>query len=218
MSATEHGMALAVRAGAARGPLRLELATTPADEARVDDVLGRLFPAGDPAAPLVVFNDGGAYGPAKAWGADKFVGLTRLLHAARPAARVLVHCGPGDREEARRIAEAIGHPAVKSLADEPDLPFGLSKALLKRAAAVVTSDSGPRHMAAAFDTPTVVLHGPMDPRLSESDHPRLVEMRLDLPCSPCGQRTCPLGHHDCMRRLSVEDVGAALLRLLESSR
>ena len=217
-SAAEHGMDLAVRAGAARGPLRLELATTPADEVRADDVLARLFPGHDAHAPLIVFNDGGAFGPAKAWGMDKFVGLAKWLLAARPETRLLVHCGPGDRDDARRIVAAVDHPAVRSLADEAELPFGLSKAVIKRARAVVTSDSGPRHIAAAFARPTVVLHGPMDPRLSRSDQPHLVEMRLDLPCSPCGQRSCPLGHHDCMRRLSVEDVGAALLDLVESSR
>lgn len=216
-SAAEQAMDLAVRAGATREPLRLELAITPADDALADDVLGRLFPHGDPAGPLIVFNDGGAFGPAKAWGVDKFAALARHLRGALPRARILVHCGPGDRDEARRIAVAAGDPAVQSLAEEPRLPFGLSKALLRRAAALVTSDSGPRHMAAAFGTPTVVLHGSMDPRLSRSDQPRLVELRRDLPCSPCGQRICPLEHHDCMRLLAVEDVGASLLSLLESS-
>ena len=63
-------------------------------------------------------------------------------------------------------------------------------------------------------TPTVVLHGPMDPRLSRSDQRHLVELRADLPCSPCGKRVCPLGHHDCMRLLTVDDVGAAMLSLV----
>lgn len=216
-SAADHAMDLAVRAGAVREPLRLELAVTAADEALADETLGRLFPQSDPARPLIVFNDGGAFGPAKAWGSEKFAALARHLRDRVPGARILVHCGPGDREDARQIAAAADDPAIRSLADEPHLPFGLSKAVLKRAAAVVTTDSGPRHIAAAFGTPTVVLFGPMDPRLSRSDHPRLVEMRLDLPCSPCGRRICPLAHHDCMRLLAVEDVGASLLTLLEST-
>ena len=131
-----------------------------------------------------------------------------------PGARVLVHCGPGDRDDARAIERQAALPAVRSLADEAKLPFGLAKAVIRRAAAVVTTDSGPRHIAAAFRRPTIVLHGPMDPRLSRSEEPRLVEMRLDLPCSPCGKRTCPLGHHDCMRLLSVDDVGRSLVATL----
>jgi heptosyltransferase-2 len=129
---------------------------------------------------------------------------------------VLVHCGPSDRDDARDIARRAAHPAVQSLADVEKLPFGLAKALLRRAAVLVTSDSGPRHIAAAFGTPTVVLHGPMDPRLSRSDQRHLVELRADLPCSPCGRRECPLGHHDCMRLLTVADVGAAMLSLVHA--
>lgn len=213
-STAEHAMRLAERLGVPTGPLRLQLATTPEDEALADEVLGRCFPgwqSGDDG-PLVVFNDNGAYGPSKSWGGERFGGLARLALEQLPGSRVLVHCGPGDRDEARQLVTAAGQPGVASLADEAKLPFGLAKALIRRAAVVVTTDSGPRHIAAAFDRPTVVLHGPMDPRLSRSDHPSLIEMRRDLPCSPCGRRTCPLGHHDCMRLLSVEDVGQAMVQ------
>ncbi len=199
-------------------PLRLELAVSAADEQLGEAVLTRLFPHHAPHSPLIVLNDGAAFGPAKQWGADKVATLARHLVERVPDTRVLIHCGPGDRDEAHGIAEAAGHPAVQSLAGEPHLPFGLSKAVIRRAAVVVSTDSGPRHIAAAFQRPTVVLHGPMDPRLSRSEHDHLVEMRLDLPCSPCGQPVCPLGHHDCMRLLSVEDVGAKVLELLESTR
>jgi heptosyltransferase II len=218
-----HAMDLAARIGVPRQPLTLELATTPVDESLADDVLARLFPTptsasrSEPLGPLVVFNDNGAYGPSKAWGADRFAALAKLAIDRLPGARVLVHCGPGDRDDARAIVRLAGHPAVQSLADEPKLPFGLSKAVLRRAAVLVTSDSGPRHIAAAFGTPTVVLHGPMDPRLSRSDQRHLVEMRLDLPCSPCGRRVCPLQHHDCLRLLTVDDVGSTMLRLLEDA-
>ncbi|MEI7782566.1 MAG: glycosyltransferase family 9 protein, partial [Planctomycetota bacterium] len=187
VSTAEHALDIAAHIGVPRQPLTLELATTPADEALADALLARLFPAGAAArgdGPLVVFNDNGAFGPAKAWGKEKFAALGRLLAERLPHARVLVHCGPGDRDEARTLVRTANHPAVQSLADEPKLPFGLSKAVLRRADVLVTSDSGPRHIAAAFGTPTIVLLGPMDPRLSRSDQRHLVEMRLDLSCSP----------------------------------
>ena len=217
VSTAEHAMDLACHIGVPRQPLTLELATTAADEALVDDVLARLFPRGvaDSSGPLVVFNDNGAYGPAKAWGVEKCAELGRFVVDRLPGARVVVHCGPGDRDEAREVVRIADRAAVRSIADESRLPFGLSKGLLRRAAVLVTSDSGPRHIAAAFQTPTVLLMGPMDPRLSRSVEPNLVEMRLDLPCSPCGKRTCPLGHQDCMRLLSVDDVGQALVAQLE---
>ncbi len=218
VSTAEHAMDLACQIGVPRGSLSLELVATPADEALADDVLARLFPSNAAPGPLVVFNDNGAFGPAKSWGGQRFATLGRWLTERMPQARVVVHCGPGDRDEARQIVRLAGHPAVQSLADEEKLPFGLAKALLRRADVLVTSDSGPRHIAAAFRTPTIVLHGPMDPRLSRSDEPHLVEMRLDLPCSPCGKRVCPLGHHDCMRLLDVEAVGQSLLAAVERGR
>jgi heptosyltransferase-2 len=78
----------------------------------------------------------------------------------------------------------------------------------------VSTDSGPRHIAAAFGVPTVALVGPIDPLCGRSDPRRCVEIRLDLPCSPCGRRVCPLGHNDCMRRITPEQVGEAALALL----
>lgn len=217
-SSAAYPVWLAERIGVPPEPLRLELTTTAADEALADRVLERLFPAADPRGPLVVLNDGAAFGPSKQWGHEKVAGLARFIveHAGR--ARVLVHCGPGDRDEARAVTSRVALPAVQSLAEEPDLPFGLSKAIIRRADAVVSTDSGPRHIAAAFQRPTIAVIGSMDARLSRSEHDRFVEMRLDLPCSPCGEPICPLKHHDCMRLLSVEDVGNKVLELLESTR
>lgn len=214
-STAEHAMRLAERLGVPPGPLRLELATTQEDEALGEAVLEKCFPGWNAGTdgPLVVFNDNGAYGPAKSWGTERFAALAGFALKRMPGARVLVHCGPGDRDEARKLVSLAGSPHVASLAEEDDLPFGLAKAVIRRATVVVSTDSGPRHIAAAFDRPTIVLHGPMDPRLSRSEHASLLEMRRDLPCSPCGRRTCPLGHHDCMRLLSVEDVGQAMLQL-----
>lgn len=217
-SSAAYPVWLAERIGVAPEPLRLELATTTADESCADDVLHRLFPESDPNGPLVVLNDGAAFGPAKQWGQGNVAALARFIVDRLRHARVLVHCGPGDRDEARAIVQGAAHRAVQSLADERHLPFGLSKAVIRRADLVVTTDSGPRHIAAAFQRPTIVLLGPMDPRLSRADHARLVEMRLDLPCSPCGEPVCPLEHHDCMRLLSVDAVGARAIELLESNR
>lgn len=213
-STASHAMDLAARIGVAREPLTLELKTTAADEARADAVLATLF-ADRGTGPLVVLNDNGAYGPAKSWGVDAFAGLARIVLERVPDARLLVHCGPADRAEARECARRAADRRVASLADVPELSLGLAKALVRRAAAVVTTDSGPRHLAAAFGTPTVVLLGPMDPRLSRSDHRWLEEVRLDLACSPCGRRACPLDHHDCMRLLAPADVARIMLDLVD---
>jgi heptosyltransferase-2 len=216
MSTAQHSMDLAEQIGVPRQPLELELATLPKDEEIMDSLMSSFFGGWTQSnsQPLFVFNDNAAYGPAKSWGGERFVSLARQLLQSYPDGRIVVHCGPGERDDARSLESSLNDSRVRSLADVDKLPFGLSKALLRRASIVITTDSGPRHIAAAFRTPTVVLHGPMDPRLGMSDHKNLIELRKELPCSPCGQRTCPLEHHDCMVGLSVDDVAHATGELL----
>jgi len=212
-STAEAAMQLAGRLGVLAEPLRLELATSPADRAMATALLGELFR--DRGGPLVVFNDNSATGTSRSWGAGSFARLGRKLAEAVPGVRILVHCGPDDRADARAVVETASVPSIRGMHALDRIPFGLSKAVLETADLLVTSDSGPRHIAAAFGVPTIALFGANDPRLGRSEQQRLVEMRLDLPCSPCGRKHCPLGHHDCMRLLTVDDVFAEAMRLLE---
>jgi heptosyltransferase-2 len=204
--------------GVPPGPLAVELAATPAELAAADAAVAELFPSqSEPRhpAPLIVLNDNSASGTARAWGTEKLAALARWLGERLPQARILVHCGPADRDQARTVVALAAHPAVAGLHDIAELPIGLSKGIFARAALAVSSDSGPRHIAAAFGVPTVALVGPTDPRLGRSDPARCVEIRRDLACSPCGRTECPLGHHDCLRLVTVDEVGRAALDLLE---
>lgn len=205
-------MEIAEMLGVPAGPLEVELAVSVADLARGDAVLAELFPGRH--GPLVVLNDNSSNGSARAWGIENHAALAARLAAAVPDVRVLMHCGPGDREAARAVTRLAGSPAVRGLGDVADLPIGLSKAVYARAAAAVSSDSGPRHIAAGFGVPTVALIGPTDPRLGRSAPGQCVEMRLELACSPCDRGECPLVHHDCMRLIGVERVADAVLGLL----
>ena len=189
----------------------LELATTVEDEAEAD-ALWALFGwhAGD---PVVVLNTGAAYGAAKTWPDEHFTALARWLATAQQL-RVLLICGPAERRAVAEICRQADHPSVKSLADQ-ELRIGLSKACVRRGSLMVTTDSGPRHFAAAFDVPCITLFGPTDPAWSDNTNRRAIDLSLDLPCAPCAGRTCPLGHHRCMRDLTVEKVAAAVTRLME---
>jgi heptosyltransferase-2 len=162
---------------------------------------------------VVVLNTGGAYGAAKSWPAQHFADLARRLAQAHDAG-VLILCGPAERDAARAISQQAEHPNVRSLA-ERQLSIGLSKACVRRAQLLISTDSGPRHFAAAFGVPAVTIFGPTDPRWSHNYHPPSIDLQLDVPCGPCGKRVCPLKHHSCLRDLTVDHVEIAALSLLE---
>ena len=209
-------LAIGAAVGLPPQSVQLELATTRAEERLAETVLTDLYPGRDPGGndPLVVLNDNSSNGTARAWGVERHAALASLLAERVPGACVLVHCGPGDRDQARAIVAQASHPGVAGLGDVADLPLGLSKAVYRRAALSVSSDSGPRHIGAAFGVPTVVLLGPTDPVLGRSDESRCVEVRKPLVCSPCNESVCPLGHHDCMRLITIEEVGRAAVAAL----
>ena len=160
----------------------------------------------------VCLNTGGAFGAAKNWPREYFAELARRV-ASESNRPVLVVCGPSERDDARWIAAEARHPSVFSLADVP-LNIGLTKAAIRGAELLVTTDSGPRHFAAPFGTPVITLFGPTHIAWSETYYERAEHLQLKLDCGPCQQRECPLKHHRCLRDLSVETVFAAVQRQL----
>ncbi len=223
VSALDYFLELAYAAGCPAASKQVELATLPTDEQAADAVWQKLqlpgagppHAAGSAQPGVIVLNTGGAFGSAKLWPTPYFAALAQQM-ARVDGRHVLVICGPHERELARQIVDAAGHPRVQSLAEET-LSIGLSKACVRRAELMVTTDSGPRHFAAAFGVPVVTLFGPTHIGLSENYHPRAVHLQRDLPCVPCQQRTCPLGHHRCMRDLSIEEVYRAVRRQLQTT-
>ena len=93
----------------------------------------------------------------------------------RPVSRSWSSAGPDERESAREIVRAADHPHVVSLADQP-LSIGLSKACVRRSALMITTDSGPRHFAAAFGTPVITLFGPTHIAWTRTYHPHAWHM------------------------------------------
>jgi heptosyltransferase-2 len=201
---------LAQTAGCPDPGHRMELATTAADEQAADRVWeqGKL----DRFSQVICLNPGAAFGAAKHWPADYFARLAQRLIDERDSG-VLILCGPSEREQARGIAELVRRDGVHTLADQP-LSLGLTKACVRRADLLITTDSGPRHFAAAFDRPVVSLFGPTHIDWTITYHPKEVCLQKSVPCGPCQLRTCPLDHR-CMTGLTPEEVFAAAARLLE---
>lgn len=183
------------------------LPCTPADRAWVDNHLRELGVAAD--QPLLLLVVGANFGASKLWMPERFAAVARHFQDRR-GMRALVLAGPAEVELGERIASEGGALAMT----RPVLPLDRLRALVERAALMVTGDTGPRHLAVAFDRPIVCLMGPNDPNYTNYCMERTILIRKELECSPCQRKVCPLGHHRCMREIDVAEVVAAGERLL----
>ncbi|MTV40575.1 lipopolysaccharide heptosyltransferase II [Duganella radicis] len=161
----------------------------------------------DPARPLVAMAPGAEFGGAKRWPARHFAGLAQAVLARDPSTQIALLGSPKDQEACAEVAAALqaganAGAAVFNLAGATSLPEAI--ALIARAAAVVANDSGLLHIASALNRPVLALYGPTDPDHAPpfSDLAASISLRLD--CAPCKQRECPLGHQDCMVKLTPE--------------
>lgn len=200
---------LALELGTADPGLKTRLFTTPIDEDRANEVWTRLGLFQYPR--IVSLNPGAAFGAAKHWPIDSFAQLARMI-TQRTRSGVLVLCGPSERAMARQIAEGSRSPHVYSLHDTA-VSIGLTKACIQRSDLLITTDSGPRHFAAAFRRPVVTLFGPTHIAWTETYYARAIHLQKQVPCGPCQQRVCPIDHR-CMRDLSPAEVFSAAERLL----
>ena len=85
--------------------------------------------------------------------------------------------------------------------------------IYKRARAVITTDSGPMHLAAAVGTPVIALFGPTDPARTGPYGTGHSIIRADLPCSPCLLKKCPT--KKCMEEITSEQVFTAVESMIQ---
>jgi lipopolysaccharide heptosyltransferase I len=211
--AVEHNLALARAIDLPVDPPEFPLAIRPAELASAQGLLaaaaGREVPRFTAVLP-------GARWESKLWPAAHFSRVIDALH--EPDFPCVLLGGPDERERNASIAGACARPPL-------DLTGRTSlrqlAALLSLAARVVCGDSGPMHIAAALRRPIVAVFGPTSPDRTgpyEYEPPigntgaaapavRLAQVvRHAVPCAPCYRKTCPLGHHACLRELRPEEV------------
>jgi len=191
-------------AGSSTGtPPRVSLGLQPEDYAAADQWL-----VTHQVAPRFA-----ALAPCSIWATKRWPYYAELA-AALDRASVIVG-GMDDVPLANSVVAAVPGRAVSAAGE---LSLRASAALIERAAVLVTNDSAPLHLATAVGTPVVGLFGPTVPEFGFGPRgPGDVILGLaDLACRPCsshGPQVCPLGHHRCMRDLSVDTVAKAVITL-----
>jgi heptosyltransferase-2 len=189
---------LAESAGAAvKRPLAA--ARLRADEARRATTITKLGLA--PRRPVAVLCPGAEYGPAKRWPPAYFAELAQKLSAA--GLDVWIAGSAKDTAIGDEIARNSGNACI-NLCGRSTLAEAID--LLSCATLVVSNDSGLMHIAAALDRPLTAIYGSSSPLFTPPLSARAHIARIDLPCSPCFERVCPLGHFNCMRQLTPEHI------------
>jgi heptosyltransferase II len=151
--------------------------------------------------PIVGFMPGAEYGPAKRWPASRYAALARELVSA--GFQICLFGSDRDAAICAEIARESGG-VVTDLSGRTTLADAID--LIAATALCVTNDSGLMHVAAATGRPLVAVYGSSAPTYTPPLSERAEIAYLGLPCSPCFQRECPLGHLDCLRGISVADV------------
>jgi heptosyltransferase-1 len=169
------------------------------DSERVKSLLGAH--GMDGTRPLVAVNPVALW-ETKLWRNDRFAALAdRLVEEAGVA--VVFTGGPGDGETIAAIRRMMRAPAA-DFSGRTSLT--MLAALYQRAALLVTTDTGPMHLAAAVDTPVVALFGPTAPWRTGPYGEGHRVIRTAPPCSPCFKRQCDLHRCRCMRDITVDQV------------
>jgi heptosyltransferase I len=154
--------------------------------------------------------------PTKLWEPQSFAALADRLEGE--GIRVIFTGGPSDGAALDEIVRSMARPPRRL-----DGKTGLMTlaAVYRRAQVVVTTDSGPMHLAAAVGTPVVALFGPTAPWRTGPYGKTHVVIRVDLDCSPCFKKQClttRYEEHACMKRLTVDQVAQAVLEKMAAPR
>jgi heptosyltransferase-2 len=162
-------------------------------------------------SPLVVFAPGAEFGSAKRWPTSHFAALANTILQHHPDAQIVLLGSGKDKAVCDEILALA--PEVRNLAGVTALDEAI--ALIGRADAMVSNDSGLLHIASALNRPIVAIYGPTDPDHAPPFSDVAQSLSLRLACAPCRQRECPLGHHHCMRNMTAEMVWVPLRPMLE---
>lgn len=149
----------------------------------------------------VAVNPGATYGSAKRWFPDRFAAVADAL-ASDYAARILLLGGPNEEQIGREVAAKM-HTQPLNLAGKTSVRQLM--ALLSQCRLLVTNDSGPMHVAAAFGVPIVAIFGSTDHTTTSPLSAACRIVRHPTACAPCLKTVCPTDHH-CMTAISVAQV------------
>jgi len=161
------------------------------------------------SAQLVGINPGASYGESKRWYPKEFAKVAIQLSKSYD---VLIFGGDNEKKIANDIEEILVNNGVKNYQNLAGKTSILELAnLISSLDLFITGDSGPMHLAANFQIPTISIFGPT--KASETSqwmNKSSIILKKNLDCQPCMKRECPLKHHNCMKLINAQEVLKAI--------
>ena len=159
--------------------------------------------------PLLGLNPGSTYGSAKRWYPNEFA---QVAIALSQNFDIVILGGPKEKDIAHDIEQLLIEQGVVNVINRAGT-MNIEQLMeqIAQLNILLTNDSGPMHVAAAFKIKTVAIFGPTNHIETHQWHnPNEFILRKPTECAPCMQRECPLKHHRCMKEIHAQDVLLAL--------
>lgn len=151
-------------------------------------------------APFVLLCPGSINSRAKRWPAERYAALADRL--VESGANIVLIGSPGEADVSQEVCRHTQHQLVvltgKTTVAE-------AAALISMADVLITNDTGPAHIGAALNTPTIVIFGPTNPLTTYPVSANAEIIRRAPDCAPCMLRDCPIDHR-CMTAIAPEEV------------
>jgi heptosyltransferase II len=162
---------------------------------------------------ILGINPGASYGSAKRWYPEEFARVAMKLSNKFD---IIILGGPGEKDIAKDIEDYLVESGIQNFQNLTDkTSINELTYLISGLDLLITGDSGPMHLAAAFNIPTVSIFGPtQDRETSQWMNNKNIIVKKNLDCQPCMKRKCPLGHHNCMKLVDSSEVLSAVKVLI----
>lgn len=154
----------------------------------------------DAQRPALALCPGAEFGPAKRWPVRHYASVAR---AALDRGWQVILLG-SNKDDALAAEIAAAAPGANNLCGRTSLEDVVDLLALSRY--VVSNDSGLMHISAAVGTPLIAIYGSSSPGFTPPLSDQAVIESLQLECSPCFKRVCPLGHMACLNELKPERI------------
>jgi len=166
------------------------------------------------SSKLLGINPGASYGSAKRWYPNQFAKIAIELSNEFD---IIIFGGINEQDFAEKIERILIKEEIKNyrnLAGKTSINTLINH--IANLDIYITGDSGPMHLAASLQIPTIAIFGPTnDVETSQWMNSKSIIIKKDLECQPCMQRSCPLKHHNCMKLINAQEVIDSIPLILE---